>query len=206
MNIKFLTVLIGLAFLFSCKDGNTGMDKAPRGIILANMDTTVSPKADFYHYVNGTWLKNTKIPDDRSSWGGFSVPRKSTDEDVMKIIARDKESGKYAPETDQAKALFIFNSKLDTTTRNALSITTLQPTLDAIADIGSIAELQTLLVKDPAVSSPFISIHAMADLNNSSMNATYIFGNGLGLPDRDYYLEQDSKSKEIRAEYVKHIA
>lgn len=207
MKNRLLMAIIGVALLNSCKEGTTNKShEVPRGIILANMDTMVSPKTDFYRYVNGTWLKNTKIPDDRSSWGGFSVLRKSTDDDVLKIIAAAKESGKYAPETDQAKALFIFDSKLDTASRNALGISPLQPTLDAIADIGSIAELQTLLVEDPAASSPFMSIRVMADLNNSSMNATYIFGNGLGLPDRDYYLEQDSKSKEIRAEYVKHIS
>lgn len=203
----FLIASVGSLLLSSCKERNDMVPvKEPRGIILANMDTTVSPKTDFYRYVNGTWLKNTKIPDDRSSWGGFNILRKSTDEDMLDIIAKAMESDKYAPDTDQAKALFLFNSKLDTASRNVLGIDPLRPTLEAIANIGSLAELQTLLAKDPAASSPFISIFAMADLNNSAMNATYIFENGLGLPERDYYLEQDSKSKEIRAEYVKYMA
>ncbi|HUH46477.1 MAG TPA: M13 family metallopeptidase [Arenibacter sp.] len=207
MKNVILIASVGILLLNSCKERNGMVPvKEPRGIILANMDTTISPKTDFYHYVNGTWLKNTRIPDDRSEWGGFNMLRKSTDKDMLKIIAAAKESGKYASDTDQAKALFIFNSKMDTASRNAMGIRPLQPTLDALKKVGSLLELQTLLATDLAASSPFFNIGSMADLNNSSMNAVYMFENGLGLPDRDYYLEQDSKSKEVRTEYVKHIA
>ncbi|MDX1365142.1 MAG: M13 family metallopeptidase [Arenibacter latericius] len=206
MKNKFVMAVLGMAVISSCKESpsNTAKDE-PRGIILANMDTTVSPKTNFYDYVNGTWMKETQIPDDRSSWGGFSVLRKSTDENVLNIIARAKESKKYAADTDQAKALFLFDSKMDTTKRNEMGISPLQPTLDAIANANSLTELQTLLAKDPAATSPFISLYASADLNNSAMNATYISTSRLGLPDRDFYLEQDSKSKEIREEYVNYI-
>ncbi|WP_026809475.1 M13 family metallopeptidase [Arenibacter latericius] len=206
MKNKFVMAVLGMAVISSCKESpsNTAKDE-PRGIILANMDTTVSPKTNFYDYVNGTWMKETQIPDDRSSWGGFSVLRKSTDKNVLNIIARAKESKKYAADTDQAKALFLFDSKMDTTKRNKMGISPLQPTLDAIANANGLTELQTLLAKDPAATSPFINLYASADLNNSAMNATYISTSRLGLPDRDFYLEQDSKSKEIREEYVNYI-
>ncbi|MFT5736645.1 MAG: putative endopeptidase, partial [Maribacter sp.] len=176
------------------------------GIVLANMDTTISPKSDFYNYVNGNWMKFTEIPDERTSWGGFSVLRKSTDDDVLKILATAKESGNYGAETDQAKALAIFDTKLDTIARNIAGLSPLMPALDAIASVGNLKDLQTILSTNPAVSSPFISIGAAADLNNSSVNAVYLGANGLGLPDRDFYLEQDEKSIEIREEYKKHIS
>ena len=193
--------------LTSCKqeqkEETAQVEKIP-GIVLENMDTSVDPKQDFYNYVNGSWMKNTQIPDDRSSWGGFSVLRKSTDADVLEILAQAKESGKYGPSTDQAKALAIFDTKLDTLARNKAGLKPLQPALDDIAGINNLEDLQTVLSKNPAVSSPFISIGAGADLNDSSMNAVYLGANGLGLPDRDFYLEQDDKSKEIREEYKKH--
>ena len=175
------------------------------GIVLNNMDTTVTPNADFYNYVNGSWMKNTKIPDDRTTWGGFSVLRKSTDADVLAILADAQESGSYGPSTDQAKALAIFNTKLDTLARNKAGLTPIQPALDDIAGIQDLNDLQTVLAKNAAVSSPFLSIGAGADLNDSSMNTVYLGGNGLGLPDRDYYILEDGKSKEIRDEYKKHI-
>ncbi len=176
------------------------------GIVLENMDTSVTPNQDFYNYVNGNWMKNTKIPDDRTSWGGFSVLRKSTDADVLEILAEAEKSGKYGPNTDQAKALAIFNTKLDTLARNKAGIKPLQPALDEIAGIKNLNDLQTVLATNPAVSSPFISISAAADLNDSSMNTVYLGASGLGLPDRDYYILEDTKSKEIRVEYKKHIS
>lgn len=206
MKNKILITILSICLFYSCKNNKSEKAKEPsRGILLANMDTTVSPKNNFYEYVNGNWLKNTTIPEDRSSWGGFSVLRKSTDADVLKIIAKAKESNKYEATTDQAKALFIFDSKLDTISRNELGIKPLQPTIDAIKSIKNIGELQTLLATNPAASSPFIGINTFANLGNSKMNAVYITENGLGLPDRDYYLDQDSKSKEIREKYVAHI-
>ncbi|MGK0252122.1 MAG: putative endopeptidase, partial [Gammaproteobacteria bacterium] len=176
------------------------------GIILENMDTTVSPKDDFYNYVNGSWMKNTSIPDDRSTWGGFSVLVKSTDKDVLAILAEAKASGKYAAGTDQAKALAIFDTKLDTLARNEAGIAPLQPALDDIASVQNLSDLQTIVATNPAVATPFISIGAGANLSDSSMNAVYLGANGLGLGDRDFYVLQDTKSKEIREEYKKHIS
>ncbi|WP_298349973.1 M13 family metallopeptidase [uncultured Dokdonia sp.] len=193
----------------SCKtDGSKDEAKTEEipGIVLENMDTSVTPNQDFYKYVNGSWMKNTEIPDDRTSWGGFSVLRKSTDADVLAILDEAEKSGKYTAGTDQAKALAIFNTKLDTLARNEAGLKPLQPALDDIAAVTNLTELQTVLATNPAVSSPFLSIGAGADLNDSSMNTVYLGANGLGLPDRDYYILEDSKSKEIRVEYKKHIS
>ena len=175
------------------------------GIVLENMDTSVSPKNDFYNYVNGNWMKTTEIPADRTTWGGFGVLRKSTDKDVLDIIAKAKESKKYGPETDQAKALALFETKLDTLTRNKAGITPIQPALDAIAKIENLADLQTLLATNPSVSSPLFGFGVFANFSDSSTNAVYMGPAGLGLPERDYYLDQDEKSKEIREEYKNHI-
>ena len=207
-------VLIAVApmILISCgnneskKDVAEVADNQPHGIILENMDTSVNPKDDFYNYVNGSWMKNTEIPEDRTIWGGFSVLRKSTDKDVLDILVKAKESGKYDSNTDQAKALFLFDSKLDVASRNAAGITPLQPALDAITSINNLEDLQTVLMTVPNVSSPFIDIVSFPNLNDSSINAAYLSENGLGLGDRDYYLEMDTKSVEIRAKYVEHIS
>jgi len=199
--VTLLAFTLGKAQSTPISDG-----EALPGIVLDNMKPEISPKDDFYNFVNGTWMDETEIPADRSSWGGFSVLRKSTDNDVLEILAKAKASGKYGPETDQAKALALFDSKLDTIARNKAGLAPLQPALDAIAEIKTLADLQTVWAKNAAVSTPFVGIGVFADLNNSAMNAVYLGPNGLGLPDRDFYLEQDEKSKEIREEYKKHTA
>ncbi|WP_430427707.1 M13 family metallopeptidase [Maribacter litoralis] len=205
---KVYLLAAGLVALASCKEEAKPTDEAEKipGIVLANMDTTQNPKSDFYNYVNGNWMKFTEIPDDRTSWGGFSVLRKSTDDDVLKILATAKESGNYAADTDQAKALAIFDTKLDTAARNKAGVAPLDEAFEAIASVKNLNDLQTVIAKNAAVSTPFISIGAGADLNNSSMNAVYLGANGLGLPDRDFYFDEDEKSVEIREEYKKHVS
>jgi putative endopeptidase len=181
------------------------IDDAPHGIILNNMDTSVNPKDDFYNFVNGNWMKTTEIPDDRTSWGGFGVLSKATSDDVLAILAKAKESGKYAPDTDQAKALAIFDTKMNMAKRNELGISPLQSALNEIDAVKTIADLHTVLATNPAVGSPFLRIGSFPDLSNSSVNGAYFTESGLGLPDRDFYLDQDTKAKEIREEYVNHV-
>jgi putative endopeptidase len=177
-----------------------------RGIILSNMDTMISPKQDFYNFVNGSWMKRTEIPDDQVRWGGFGVLRKSTDADVLKIIAKAKESGKYAADTDQAKALAIFESELDTVARNAAGIDPLKPALAKIEAISSVADFQNVMTQDAVtVSQPFLGVAAFSNPSNSAMNSAYITPGGLGLPNRDFYVDMDTKSIEIRGQYVDHI-
>ncbi|PTX60138.1 putative endopeptidase [Kordia periserrulae] len=208
--LKLALCFTASALLFSCagekkEDTKKEVAQVP-GINLEYMDTSVSPNEDFYKYVNGKWLETAKIPDDRTSWGGFQVLRKKTDADVLEIIDEATKSGKYAEDTDQAKALMIFNSILDTVARNEAGIKPLQPALDKIASINSIADMQTVLAKNPVtISAPFMGLSAFANLSDSSMNAGYVGAGDLGLPERDYYLEKDEKSVEIREKYVDHI-
>ena len=117
MNLKQLILLSAFSILTlnACKNNSNDAlaetNKIP-GIILENMDTSVSPKDNFYDYVNGNWMKTNTIPDDETRWGGFGVLRKSTRKDVLDIIKTSKEFGTYAEGTDQKKALLVFESEL----------------------------------------------------------------------------------------------
>ena len=96
-------------------------------------------------------------------------------------------------------------SELDSVARTKAGITPIVPLLEAINSIQSISDMQTVYAKTVGVSAPFAGIGAEADLNNSSMNTAWVFPGGLGLQ-RDYYLDQDSKTKEIREQYVAHVS
>ena len=195
--------------LIACKEeGTTDMaevEKIP-GIILENMDTSVDPKEDFYNYVNGSWVKTNTIPDDEGVWGGFGVLGKSTRADVLEILNTSKELGKYEEGSDQKKALLVFESELDTIARNAAGIEPIKPLLNAINNINSLSDMQTVYATTLGVDAPFYGLAVFPDLNNSTMNTAYISPGGLGLPDRDFYLEQDEKSKDIRNKYIAHVS
>ncbi|MBT8277766.1 MAG: M13 family metallopeptidase [Bacteroidia bacterium] len=206
---KFLLVAcITFLGIVACKDDKkqamAEVEKIP-GIVLENMDTTVNPKDDFYNYVNGNWMKTNKIPEEESRWGGFGVLRKSTRNDVLEIVKTAKELGTYAEGTDQKKALLLFETELDTVARNEAGLEPLKPMLAAIDGINSIADMQTVYAKTLGVDSPFFGFQVFPDLNDSSINAPYISQGSLGLPDRDYYVLKDEKSKERRQQYVDHI-
>jgi len=211
MNINFkqilaVTVLTTTAFI-ACKDDkkDTAMtDKIP-GIVLENMDTSVSPNADFYDYVNGGWMKNNTIPDDETRWGGFDVLRKSTRIDVLDIMKTSKELGAYPEGSDQKKALLLFESELDTVARNKAGIEPLKPLLSAIDGIKNLEDMQTVYTTVNGVEAPFADIESNPSLSDSNMNVAWVGPGGLGLQ-RDYYLDQDGKTKEIRTAYVEHIA
>ena len=209
MNNKILFLLALPTIITSCSNTNpkTEMENKEHGIILSNMDTTVSPKDDFYNFVNGNWDKKTTIPEDQVRWGGFGVLRKSTDKDVLEILDKAAKSGKYPEGTDQSKAIAVFKSKLDTNSRNKLGIFPIKPALDLISGINSVEDFQKVITLNATtVSQPFFGISAFSNPSNSSINSAYISPGGLGLPDRDFYTNKDSKSILIRAQYLDHIS
>ncbi|WP_296311790.1 M13 family metallopeptidase [Winogradskyella sp. UBA3174] len=210
-NLSRLLAITSLAFftMVACKD-EANKDSAMAetkipGIILENMDTSVNPKDDFYNYVNGSWMKTNTIPVEEASWGGFGVLRKSTRNDVLEIVRTSKELGTYAEGSDQKKALLFFESELDTIARDELGIKPIQPLMKAIDGIKNLSDMQTVFAETIGVGAPFFSLQIFADINDSSIYAPYITQGGLGLPDRDYYVLQDEKSKERRQQYVDHV-
>ncbi len=205
-----LPISIGILSLTACKDEPKNQEdvaamKTP-ALDLANMNTLVRPQDDFYSYVNGNWMKSTEIPEEESVWGGFSVLRKKTREDVLAIIEEARKSGEYAPESDQAKALALFESELDTVARNEAGLKPIQPAIDSIAAISSVSDIQRVGQLRNGTGTPFFGFRVFSDFSNSKMNAGYITPGRLGLPDRDYYLKQDAKSKEIREQYKEYIS
>jgi len=203
--------LTTVALLSSCAESGKStkkeVDKKGRGINLEYMDTSVSPKEDFYQYVNGTWLKETEIPSDRTRWGGFDMLRKDTDNDMLSILDDAKDSGEYAWETDQGKALLVFSSITDTERRDAEGTEPLREVLEIIDGIQSVTDLQNVIAQNPTtVKHPFFGLSAFSNPNNSAINSAYLSTGSLGLPDRDYYLLEDEKMEEIREKYVQHVA
>lgn len=212
MNSMFkmiVPVSLGILSLTACKQESktdaVAEAKIP-ALDMANMDTLVKPQDDFYNFVNGNWMKATEIPEEESVWGGFSVLRKTTREDVLTIINDARKSNTYAADSDQAKALALYESELDTVARNEAGLQPLQPALDSIASITSVADIQRVGQLRNGTGTPFFNFRVFSDFSNSKMNAGYIAPGRLGLPDRDYYIEQDEKSKEIREQYKEYIS
>ncbi|WP_417290731.1 M13 family metallopeptidase [Corallibacter sp.] len=218
-NIQRLSLFSAIAFmgLTACKEDakkETAIveEEAIPGINLEYMDTSVKPSEDFFKHVNGNWLKTNTIPDDRSRWGSFDELRQKTDEDALGILKaamsdnKDLEKIDVLPGSDQEKAVFLYQTIMDTVSRNKQGIEPLKPVLEKIDNIKNIQDLQAYLIEmEPKGGAGFFGFGVGADAKDSNMNVGYLGTGRLGLPDRDYYVKDDEDSKEKREKYVEHI-
>ena len=171
------------------------------------VDSTVNPADDFFRYAMGQWVKNNPIPASENSWGVWSLVDEEN-YDRLKKINDDAAAKKDAKpgSADQKIGDFWFTG-MDTVSIEKMGITPLQPELakiDAITDkksmLAEAAELQTLGV------GVFYGNYIEQDEMISSKYRIHLYQGGIGLPDRDYYFDTDARTKNIRDEYVKHIA
>ena len=178
------------------------------GINLDLMDKTVRPNDDFFKFVNGTWVKNTPIPADKTRWGSFDELRQNTDKDALALLNDASKNPKFKSNTDQGKAVSMYKSVMDTVARNKKGIAPLKPYLDKINAVKNSADLQKLMASAESTggSVGFFGVGVGADDKNSTRNVVSLGPGSLGLPDRDYYVSEDKDSKEKREKYVLHVA
>ncbi|MBN8640738.1 MAG: M13 family metallopeptidase [Flavobacteriales bacterium] len=192
-------LLFGLSQL-SAQQKNTGIN-------LDFMDKTVKPGDDFFRYVNGTWFDQTEIPNDRVRWGSFDELRQNTDKDALAILKEAVNNKNLDPNSDQAKAVKVFTTYMDTIYRNKLGIKPILPRLKKINSIKTIQDVNNLIIEmAPVGGIGFYGIGISPDAKNSNRNVVNIGLGSLGLPDRDYYVSEDADSKEKREKYVLHVA
>lgn len=207
--IKSTSVIAVLTFVFiGCKSKQIQLtSKNQPGIQLEFMDFNTMPSEDFFTYVNGTWVKNTEIPSDRTRWGSFDELRKNTDDDVMSILNEAVENKNLTLNSDESKAVNLYKAILDTISRNRLGITPLMPYLKKIDQTQKIDDIMSLMIElKNEVNLGFFGAYVGADAKNSNKNVVYVGAGSLGLPDRDYYLSDKADNKEKREKYILHIS
>jgi putative endopeptidase len=185
------------------------------GIDLAAMDRSVVPGDDFYRYVNGTWLKTSQIPADRSSLAEFGRLDELNTERGRAIL----EAAASAPTTPEAKTLGDFYASLmDEAAAEAKGTKPLAPQLARIAAIDSPADLARGIAEvsrgwlaplpgggSPVPPSP-IATGVTVDLKNPTRYLPAIGQGGIGLPDRDYFLLEGPSFAKAREAYKTHLA
>ena len=192
--------------LVSCKKTPEETANKNIGINTELIDDTVSPKEDFFQFVNGTWLKNNEIPADRTRWGSFGELRKMTDHDVLTILEKSMNDASIDVTSDQGKAVSLYKSIFDLEDRNKQGVSPVLPELEKIDAIASISDLQAYLTEAaPRGIRGFFSTYVGSDSKDSNKNVVYLGTGSSGLPDRDYYVKDDNDSKEKREKYVAHI-
>lgn len=172
-----------------------------KSIDLADLDTTVSPAADFDNYANGGWKKCFPIPDEKSRFGSFDLLADSGELQVQTLIT-EIASQKQDPGTIGQKIADFYNTGMDTAKIERDGLAPVQPILDQIEAIQTKEEVMKV-VADLHTQGiyPMFSFFADADQKNSERVVAYLYQGGLGMPNRDYYMKEDERSKEIQAAY-----
>jgi putative endopeptidase len=185
------------------------------GLDLAGMDTSVKPGDDFFAYVNGSWVKTAEIPADRSNWGVFAQLREMADKRTADLI-QETANAKGAAGSESAKIGDFYSSYMDEAGVDAKGLTPLKPVLDHIAAIADKSALATTLGAEMRAdvdalnntnlhTDRLFGLWVAPDFSAPDRYAPYMLQGGLGLPDRDYYLNTDVKMVDIQTKYRAHI-
>lgn len=174
-----------------------------KGIIIENMDLTVSPKEDFFNYVNGNWIKKTTIPEDKSAWGSFYELQEKTDNDLKEIFESLKQEN-YKENSDEWKAMKYYDMAMDKDTIEKEGLKCCDKYFKMIEKCKDITDLIILSsIKVPMKS--LFHIYPTSDPDNSNMMIVGIWQSGLGLPEKSFYFDNDKKSVEIRLKYLEFL-
>ena len=198
-----------MAFLASCNAPQQKQDKASdqvAAIDLANLDTTVTPGADFYQYACGGWMAKNPLKPEFSRYGTFDQLRENNQE-LLKVLIEELSQNPQAEGSVAKKIGDLYAMGLDSAKLNADGATPIKEELAAINQVATktdVSRCVALLQKEGM--SPFFALYVGADEKNSSMNIVQLYQAGLGMHDRDYYLLQDEGSQKMREAYKAYVA
>ena len=160
---------------------------------LTDLDTTASPKVDFYQYATGGWQQKNPLRPEFSRYGSFDAIRERTQENLNALF-ESMTTLEAKPGTIDQKISDLYKMALDSTTRNQLGAQPIQPYIAQIRDVKTKEELSTLLGQMNLYGEGgLMGFGAEADLANSDMQVLYLGQGGLGMGDRDYYLKAENK-------------
>lgn len=178
------------------------MDFGTWGVGLEGIDTAIDPGDDFNAYVNGKWVRENTIPADRQSFGAFDLLGERSREDVRTLV-NDLVASNPAPGTPGRRIVDAYNAYNDVAAIDARGLAAAEPYLDQIRSADTLTDLAALF-ENPAFSG-IISVGVGIDARNPTQYVPSVGFDGMGLPDRDYYLVDSESNLRIREAYMGYL-
>jgi putative endopeptidase len=186
------------------------------GVVVGNMDPSVKPGDDFYRYANGGWVKRTEIPPDRGRIGVFSTLGDLSNERTQGLV-EEAVKANAAAGSNTRKIADLYSSYMDEAGIEARGLTPLRPNLEAIAAIKDKHELaralgETLRADVDALNNTnfhtanLFGLWVAPGFNDSDHYAAYLMQGGVEMPDREYYLSDNNRMRQLRTQYQAHVA
>ncbi len=201
LRIGVLLVLVGA--LVACQ--STPPTRGS-GLLLPGYDRDVRPSNDLFRFANGTWLRNTKIPAERSRYGSFDILTDQSEKNLRKIVEDSAARGRKAGSEDQQIG-DLYASFMDTKRLNALGTAPIAAALNRVDKLAGATDLVRYFGESTTtgLSSP-IGLTIDQDARNAAAYLPYVSQSGLTLPDRDYYLKPDQKFATAREQFRAYIS
>ncbi|MBP5508074.1 MAG: M13 family metallopeptidase [Prevotella sp.] len=176
------------------------------GIDINNLDTSIRPGDNFYQYAAGGWLKSHPLDDEHTDNGAFTDLYEKSQKDIQELILQYASSPQQQGTLGQ-KIGSLYNLMMDSVRLNKEGWQPIKPTLDKIASIKSRKEYQlvTAQLDRKGENTMMFGIGVGADQRNAAVNIVGVGQGGIGLGTRDYYLNDDEQTKNVREAYKKML-
>ncbi|MFZ2493044.1 MAG: M13-type metalloendopeptidase [Thermoanaerobaculia bacterium] len=183
----------------------TAMRYGTWGVDLDGMDKSVKPGDDFFRFVNGKWADTTQIPPDQTRYGAFNLLRDLSEARVKGIVEKWAADKQLKAASDEAKVAMVYRTFLDETTVEKLDGKPLEPMLAAIRKLETRDDVARSMGRAQAgFGGSFFGAAVFDDAKNPEKYALYLSQSGIGLPDREFYLQDQFKAQKER--YQTYVA
>ena len=192
----------------ACNNKSKDSTDAPRTVFFdkSGMDTAVKPADNFFMYVNGKWIKDTKIPASEKGAGGMYAMTVNN-QTLLHGILEEVSKQDNAKDSKEQKVGDLYLSGMDTVALEKLGYEPVKPLLAEIDAVHDYRDLVNLAAKSFNDGNGYLfGFYVSPDDKNSKMNVAHFDQTGLGLPNKDYYFKTDPATVKIRAAYVTYIA
>ena len=206
--MKKITMAAALAVAALAADAQApaAAQGAVHGVNKADMDMSVRPGDDFYHYAGGGWLKANPMKPEYSSYGVFNDLAETNRKQIRELF-ENLSKEKHAFGSVGQKVADLYNMAMDSVRLNKEGAAPLQKDLDKVKAFSKKADF-TAFIADQHLykGNPFFGIGVDTDLKNSDLNVMWLSAGTSGLPDRDYYLNTDADSKKKQEAYRAYLS
>lgn len=177
------------------------------GFDVRELEPTVRPQDDFFRYVNERWMKANPIPANESRWGSFITLRFESDKRLRAVLTELEQATRLAPDSPERLVRDFYRSGMDMKRRNSLGLKPLDGLRTAIWKAKDQGDLENIIATLHRMGvSAFFGAAVDQDAKHSERYALHFYQDGLGMPDRDYYLKDDAESVRVRTAYKLHVA